>query len=299
MRNVKLGLLCLSALLIAACEPATTDGGDASSSTSQARSAEEASSSLPRETANVSYTGTVHPSGISIYMEGTHRLVLDDGRFILLSSENVNLNDYIEAEVEVHGAIRPTVEGNGMIMRVESVTRVAGSSSNVDASSTDSSVAVSSAKSVASSVSSTLTSSSSAASIVSSTMGSDFEARVTAMAKDDMSVSKWTQRYCSTHIGFCFDVHKNWWYKSFGTTTNALWNVEVSSAELEMPGDGPIKVQLMSGELSGATDGQVKIANGMAVGYRAWTEGRHFEVSAPSALQQAVEMITSRIVKSS
>lgn len=328
MRNATLRLLSLSALALAACTPAG-DGGDASSSAASSTSsiaAMEASSSLPRETANVSYRGTVQPSGISIYMEGTHRLVLDDGRFVLLTSESVDLNDYVNQEVELRGAIRPTVEGNGMIMRVESATVVASSSVSSEAASSESSsssevsssttssssIAASTVSSAALSKSSVPASSKPASSVaVSSSVassvaavsaasqaasgGSAYEARVSAMAKDDLTPAKWTQRYCSSHIGFCFDVHKNWWYKSFGTTTNALWIVEISSEEINMPGEGPITVKLLSGELTGATDGQVTSNGGMAIGYRSWTEGRHFEITAPVSLQGAVTVITNNL----
>lgn len=329
MRNATLRFLSLSTLALAACTPAG-DGGDATSSAASSTSsvaAVEASSSLPRETANVSYRGVIQPSGISIYMEGTHRLVLDDGRFVLLTSESVDLNDYVNQEVELRGAIRPTVEGNGMIMRVESATVIASSSvssseavssesssSSEDSSSTtSSSVAASTVSSTATSksVSSVAVSSKATSSVVSSSAassvaavsaasqaasgGSAYEARVSAMAKDDLTPAKWTQRYCSSHIGFCFDVHKNWWYKSFGTTNNALWSVEISSEEINMPGEGPITVKLLSGELTGATDGQVTANGGMAIGYRAWTEGRHFEITAPVSLQGAVTVITNNL----
>lgn len=334
MRNVSLGLLGLSTLLIAACTPTTPDDGATSSSsvasTMSSAAAEDSSSSLPRETANVSYTGVVQPSGISIYMEGTHRLVLEDGRFLLLTSEAVDLNNFVGQDVDVRGAIRPTVEGNGMIMRVESVEVNVSSSSETSSSSSDATSSMDSSISSSESSSSEMSSSSSSSSaslassvrVLSSSLASSkalpssvavssqtsslavssssqtsgtSDAHVEAMAKDDLAPEKWTQRYCSSHIGFCFDVHKNWWYKSFGTTTTALWDVEISNAELEVPGDGPIKVQLMSGELTGASDGQVKAVNGMAIGYRTWTEGRHFEISAPLALQGAVTVITNKI----
>ncbi len=75
-------------------------------------------------TRNVSYIGTVDEFGPSIMMEGTHKLSLSDGQFILLESTdaNLSLNSYLGKRVEVRGSVQPTVEGNGGIMRVEEVT---------------------------------------------------------------------------------------------------------------------------------------------------------------------------------
>lgn len=270
-------------------------------------------SSLPRETKNVSYRGVVQPSGISIYMEGTHRLILDDGRFILLASDTQKLDTYVGQSVEVKGAIRPTVEGNGMIMRVESVVTlqtsspatsseeasVASSAASLEAASSVKSVATSVASSVAVASSKVSSAASSAASTaVSAGTSADMQARVDAMVAEDMNAARWTQKYCSSHIGFCFTVHKNWWYKSFGTTSSGLWHVEVSNEDILALGDGPIAVNLVSGELSGAADGEVRVSGSTVTGYRAWTEGRHFEVTAPVALRTAVEMITASITAS-
>ena len=120
------------------------------------------------------------------------------------------------------------------------------------------------------------------------------------MAKDNMADNLWTQQYCSTHLSFCFPVHKNWWFKSFGTTTSYLWHVEISPVEIENLGDGPLVVNLMSGsaESQGLTDGEVKTQGNFVVGYKAWTDGRHFEVSAPKSLEAAVRYIIGHITAS-
>ncbi len=75
-------------------------------------------------TRNVSYIGTVDELGPSIMMEGTHKLLLPDGQFILLESTdaNLSLDSYLGKRVEVRGSVQPTVEGGGGIMRVEEVT---------------------------------------------------------------------------------------------------------------------------------------------------------------------------------
>lgn len=81
-------------------------------------------SSSPYVTRNVSFVGTIVDLEASIYQEGSHKLVLNDGQFILLQStdENLSLVSYLGKRVEVRGSVRPTVEGNGEILRVEEVT---------------------------------------------------------------------------------------------------------------------------------------------------------------------------------
>lgn len=286
-------LLLSSVLLLTACNffaPSTQEPMEDEESSS--------SSSVMEETDNVMYQGVLEPAGISIYMEGTHKLTLDDGRFILLQGDGVDLNEYLDEEVEVHGAIRPTVEGGGIIMRVESVVRVgeSSSSSSSDSSSSSSmSAESSSAAAVVPPASSSPAPVSSSPSAQTSSEGGDERAiRAAAMAKADLSTANWTQQYCTGHMGFCMPVHKNWWFTSFGTTTSNLWHVEINNQVIEKIGDGPIRVQIVSGALS-SNDGQV-VANGDdVVGYKSWTENRHFEIHAPASLRGAVEYLISHI----
>ncbi len=114
------------------------------------------------------------------------------------------------------------------------------------------------------------------------------------MAKVSMSSVNWTQEYCSTHIQFCFPIHKNWWYTSFGATSESLWRVELSSEELQAIGDGPISISLLAGTIPGP-DGQVIVDDGTVTGIRAWTNNRHFVIRAPSALEAAVRYITQEL----
>ena len=122
----------------------------------------------------------------------------------------------------------------------------------------------------------------------------DAEARAELMAKDNLDPSNWTQQYCSSHIGFCLKVHKNWWYKSFGTTTSSLWHVELNTEDIQNLGDGPIAINLVSGG-AGSDDGTTKVDGDRVVGYRAWTEDRHFEISGPLMLQAAIEYTTKNL----
>ena len=304
-------------VLLTACNLFGSAGSQMSSeSSSQA-------AQLP-ETHNVSYTGTVEVADADVSSQGSHQLRLQDGRTVVLSSTLLALDDYVSLDVVVFGAVRPTTDGSGVAMRVESVTVLsatysseASSSSSEEQSSsqepTVSSVAtepssVSSIASVAAAMSSkapVVSSVSSAAKSsiapapVSSAAGisAALDAKVKAMAKEDIAANRWTQQYCTSHIGYCVAVHKNWWFTSFGTSGSALWHLEVSNDEIAGLGDGPLVVNLMPGsvESAGASDGAVTEKNGFVTAYRSWKDNTHFEISAPSALKPAVSYMAQSI----
>ena len=252
-----------------------------------------------RETKNVTYTGIVKPAGISIYQQGSHRLTLPGGKFILLESATLDLNGYVDEEVHVFGALRPTVEAGGMIMRVERIELLEEESSSSQSASDQTSSSIQAE-----------------ADIVDTERMEDGEEpaepkepeapeevfipqtgsqeRIDAMAAQDFSAPHWTQSYCTSHIGFCAPVHRNWWFKSFGATGDALWHVEISSEPLEKLSDGPIVIDLLSGSKAD-DDNLVDVQNGIALGYREWTFGRHFRIRADESLVEAVRYITQNI----
>lgn len=294
--------------LLAACGP--NNDVPLSSSTEASVMSEEGSSKreVQQETGNVSYRGVVEPLGISLYMQGTHRLALDNDRFVLLEGPAVDLNAYVGEEVEVFGAVRPTVEAGGVIMRVERVRRTvvrSEVSSSVSSGSSEVSSLVSlpasrlSVGQAKSSPAAVVGSSQSSVPLPSSSIGGALEqdGKTAAMAKEKFSQEQWTQEYCSTHVSFCFPVHRNWWFKSFGATASSLWHVEVSSEPVENLGDGVLLVNLVQGGLaaSGATDREVRMHGNFAVGYRSFSENRHFEISAPMDLKAAVEYMTENL----
>ena len=307
MQLRRLALLC-SLLLVAACSFGggndTLDNGETAASSASSRG------TVP-ETINVTYTGIVRPAGISIYQEGTHRLILADGRFVLLESSTVDLNGYVGEEAEVMGAVLPTVEEGGTIMRVDRIrlleetnssaaTESQSSSTSAAASSVGvTSAAISSAAAASVTTVSSISRASSSLRPVSTSssagISAGLEQRIALMAADDLAPARWTQEYCTGHIGFCLPVHKNWWFKSFGTTTSQLWHVEISTEDILNIGDGPIAIQLLTGELTGATDGTVRIEGNQAISYRAWTEGRHFEIAADARLEAAVRYLTAQL----
>ena len=327
-------LILLPFILLANCsgpaqpkdqEDGTNEAPEISGSTEASDSS--TGDSAIRETKNVIYQGIVKPAGISIYQQGTHRLLLPDGRFILLESSSVDLNGYVDEQVELLGALRPTVEGAGTIMRVESAKLLAaqkpaetgsgitstGSALPEDA---DTAPAEESAtapdtvnevpeaepkKEVTSEPEETKEDAGGndtrPASVIPPSPG--MEERTAKMSQESFAPEEWTQQYCTAHIGFCIPVHRNWWFKSFGTTTTYLWHVELNSEEIADLYDGPIHVNLISGAVTeaDAQDKQVKSADGYLIGFRSWTDNRHFEIAAPKALGAAVRYITENLAE--
>lgn len=283
---------CLA--FVSACNGSVvTPPENAASSRSSASSSDSV-----RETRNVTYRGTVEPLGATIYMQGTHRLTLGDGRMLLLESSLVDLEDFVSNEVEVFGSLRPTVEAGGIIMRVERITDL--DASSIGTSSTASEVPSSVAESSRGAVASPAAISSKAQSQASSValLGADagLDARIAIMASHDLSPSQWTQRYCSDHVGFCVPIHRNWWFRSFGSTTSTLWHVEANSEDFETLGSGPIAIDLVGGDLpNGAFDASVVTNGSSVVGYRSWTQGRHIAIRADAHLRSAVEYMTQNL----
>lgn len=254
---------------------------------------------VQQETGNVSYRGVVEPLGISLYMQGTHRLALPDGRFVLLEGPAVDLREYLGEEVEVFGAVRPTVEAGGVIMRVERVGRMKQASmvssmvsSSLPPPSSPSSVSFFRVSSPSSSLTTTPSSSSSSV-----TGAPERDAWTGPMAEEKFTAEQWMREYCSTHVGFCVPVHRNWWFKSFGATASSLWHVEVSGEPIQNLGDGVLLVNLIQGDITttGATDREVRMHGNFAVGYRNFSENRHFEISAPMELKEAVQYMTEHL----
>lgn len=301
--NASIGLA--SVLLLASCMPATggTDGASMSSS----------SASVMVATAE----GTLQKSGISIYMQGSHQLVTETGELLLLESTTIDLDDYVDARVRVIGIARKTVEEGGMILSVEEIERLESdgeilvevdeSSSSSQASSASSVSSASSEYVSSSSVSSAKPSSSSSESVQSSSVSSvasssaasvsavDADAAVSAMARFSVEPARFTQKYCSTHIGFCIPIHKNWYYQSFGANVAPyLWHVEIGPVAVEEEGQGVIMVNLVSGSLpTGAVEGSAVAQGEYVVAYKQWTGNRYFQITAAASLKASVEYIAN------
>lgn len=73
-------------------------------------------------TSSQSIEGVVHKLDASLYMEGTHYLEAGGVTLALLeSTKGINLDKYIDKNVEVWGETKRTVEGDGIIVDVEKV----------------------------------------------------------------------------------------------------------------------------------------------------------------------------------
>ncbi len=117
MRRLLLPAVFSLSLLTACNFGATPTPNDIDSSSSSSESSDDLI------THNVSYVGTIDELGMTTYMQGTHKLSLDGGQFLVLESTdaNLNLNTYLGKRVEVHGSLQPTVEVGGMLLRAEEV----------------------------------------------------------------------------------------------------------------------------------------------------------------------------------
>lgn len=279
------------------------------------------------ETKNVYYRGIIQPSGINIYQQGTHKLSLPDGRFILLESDTVDLNGYVGEEVEIFGALRPTVEGGGTIMRVERAAAVIEEAEEE----TDAEIAdepASSAKNeekdvleqeteepeeeIAPDTKEETAEESPEKEIppqvdkieeeeeaklpdeteikVIDKNSEEYKALVETMSKQDYSADNWNQEYCSKHIRFCIPIHKYFWYRSFGATEKALWHVEFGTKEIENLGDGPLVLELLVG-----VEGQEPAKEGMATATSKWDDKSFFFIYGPSEISDAVNYMAGQI----
>lgn len=278
------------------------------------------------ETKNVRYSGTVAVAGVSVYQEGTHRLMLEDGSFILLESDSADLNGYVGEAVNVQGATRPTVEEGAVIMRVESITlqnpaeeeveettdgeeeaetegsdetndndeETTDETSDTDEETDTPEEQTDEEDTTEDKTTDTDTDEPEVILERPSVTSPSLAPKIAAMAKENIAADRWTQQYCSSHIKFCIAVHKNWWFKSFGNTSSYLWHVELSTEEITSLGDGPIMINLVSG-VSPQADGTVAVEAGKAVGYRNWTDNRYFEIVADQSLEDSVAYITANL----
>lgn len=303
-------------------------------------SASEETSSSSVASQWVSYEGTVQKLGVTMFMEGTHRLVTEENETALLESDTIVLDDYVDAKVRITGSARATVENGGLIVNVDGIERVltddqpsvleessssmtssalaSSSLSSLPSSSSLPQPALSSVEGMSSSSSVRPVSSSapfvSSAKLVQSSSAAQVSslavipeptepappasASVEAMAKAKVDAANFTQKYCTSHIGFCIPVHRNWFYVSFGANVSpSLWHVELSDQEIEEAGQGAITVDLVSGPFSG-TEGVAISVSGMVVASRQWTGNRHFQVSGPPQLKAAVEFIAQNLATS-
>ncbi len=69
------------------------------------------------------FEGVIKPLEASIYMEGTHKLEINEKEFVLLKSKEIDLDKFINKKVEIKGIARKTIEGNGLIVEVKEIQK--------------------------------------------------------------------------------------------------------------------------------------------------------------------------------
>jgi hypothetical protein len=315
-------------------------------------------------THNVTYTGILEEGGVTIYQEGSHRLMLSDGKMVLLETskeaEGTALNLYVGKLVSVKGDVMPTVEAGGTLMEVKNISWIrreedsdgddvemlrvlcGGESSAVcpegyvcelseegpgvckegddvdedeedleedaddseEAEDMDDDPAAESFSADSGEAGDEIpedldddeNEEDSEEPVDDEPVSQDENTEaLELMTDEDYAGARWTQEYCSTHIGFCVPVHKNWYFRSFGATASVLWHVEMGALSIESFGDGPLVVSLKSGVISslGVEDGAVKTVGSEVIGYRAWGDSSYFEISAPSSLNDPVTFVTN------
>ena len=72
----------------------------------------------------IEWTGTLEKQGMSIAMEGTHKLVSGGKTVVLLKSARVDLSKFEGKKVAVTGASSTTVEGNQTIVDVQEISEI-------------------------------------------------------------------------------------------------------------------------------------------------------------------------------
>lgn len=73
------------------------------------------------------YIGTVQELGMSIFMQGSHQLLDDQGERVALlesASDNIDLSGYVGKKVELSGQAAPSVEGGATFVSVESIKKL-------------------------------------------------------------------------------------------------------------------------------------------------------------------------------
>jgi hypothetical protein len=358
MRRSALALLLF--LSFSAC---TADEGSPASQAPESVASNERSILEEDElvTHNVTYTGILEEGGVTIYQEGSHRLMLSDGKMVLLEpakGADVGLDLYVGKLVRVKGDVMPTVEAGGTIMEVREIAwirresgvngkdaeamrvlcggessvgcpvgftcelpeegsgvcvedpalgrRVEGEESETDVASQEE-IDVEEEETEESEETEDSDEGGEEDEVKEEeevdeepdkgTSAADQSEVIALMTEEDYAADRWTQEYCSSHVGFCVPVHKNWYFKSFGATTSLLWHIEMGASAVENFGDGPLIVDLKTGTLSalGVSDRDVKTVGSRAIGYRSWSDNRHFEISADASIKEPVKYVTNAL----
>lgn len=303
---------------------------------------EEEDSILDEEdliTRNVTYTGILEEGGVTIYQEGSHRLMLSDGKMVLLEpteDEPIVLSLYVGKLVQVKGDVMPTMEAGGTIMKIKKIVwikreenaevflELCGGEEGAGCSGDDVCVLTEEEEMGVCEEGEDDDEEENDEDKEDEEDDEDNEEEeddededdesdeeddeeeeppltlsqqetIALMEEEDYVPSRWTQEYCSAHVGFCVPVHKNWYFKSFGATASLLWHIEMGASLVDGFGDGPLVVDLKTGDLEalGVSNAEVREIGSKVIGYLIWSDNRHFEISAPLSLREPVEFVTN------
>ena len=123
MRTSIVTLLLTSAALLAGCDK-SSDGKNAPPPAVPTSSTTPPASGPTAAAAAIEWKGTLEKQGMSITMEGTHKLVSGGKTVVLLKSTRVDLSKFEGKKVAVTGASAPTVEGNQTIIDVQELSEI-------------------------------------------------------------------------------------------------------------------------------------------------------------------------------
>jgi hypothetical protein len=245
---------------------------------------------------SATFQGVLHPSP-----DADYQLITDIGKIIYLTTSD-DLTSYLKQKIEITGNV--TGEQNSILeFQLDSVVKIQDISEG-NSSSMSNAIEKDEEEDLKEDVDEELTESSSSSSLTTSSssasLAEDFivnppkskEEAIAMMSAENIDKSQWTFTYCTHHFeGFCVPIHKNWWYKAFGATSESLFHIEIAQQELLELGDGIINVDLVpegEDERFDARFPRVSWANNKYV----------FVVSGPIELQEAIEYVANSITGS-
>ena len=102
-------------------------GGSALAEPNCCNSADKTSPQVAQEKRKMKkFTGKLEAMGMSIHMQGTHKLVDDSGEMIVIliaKDHTLDLHDFLGQNVEVEGEVDKSVEGDATVVTVHAIAK--------------------------------------------------------------------------------------------------------------------------------------------------------------------------------
>jgi len=76
------------------------------------------------------YTGTIESFGVDIYQDGTHKIVTDDNKTVIIQSPTINLNNYLGKKVIITGSMQKLIDNESEVFTVDKIELVGASEMN-------------------------------------------------------------------------------------------------------------------------------------------------------------------------